>query len=125
MRTFIQLKDNIGWASVNTDGEVEGSIEVEVGTGDFYINKKYLDGVWSDAEIIRFAEINEYGEIIEIKQTYYSSEVSGVIMDSSTKSTSKWIDNAWVHCEFVAPTEPTIFPVEPVEPVEPIEPVEP
>jgi hypothetical protein len=96
MRTFIQLKDGIGWASVNTTGEVEGSIEVESGTGDFYIKKKYENGLWNDADLIKYAEINEDGEIIEIKRTYYSSEVNGPILTEDTKTTSKWIDGAWV-----------------------------
>jgi hypothetical protein len=47
MRTFIQLKDNIGWAVVNTPGETEG-IEVDSGTGHFYIKKRYEDGAWVD-----------------------------------------------------------------------------
>lgn len=104
MRTFIQLKDGIGWASVNTTSEIEGAIEVDSGTGDFYIKKKYDNGVWSDAELIKFAEINEDGDIVEIKRTYFSSEVDGPIMDSDTKPNYKWIDGAWV--------EPVIY-VEP------------
>lgn len=97
MRTFIQLKDGIGWASVNTTGEIEGAIEVESGTGDFYIKKKYENGVWGDAELIKFAEINEEGAIIEINRTYFVSEVNGPVIDSDTKPTSKWINDAWVH----------------------------
>ena len=113
MRTFIQLKDNVGWASVNTDGEVEGSIEVEPNNGDFYIKKKYINEVWSDADLIRFAEINEDGEILEIKNTYYSSEATTYIMDSNTKSSSKWINGSWVHAELILPPEQTVFDPEP------------
>ena len=97
MRTFIQLKDGIGWASVNTPGEIDGAIEVESGTGDFYIKKKYEDGVWSTADIIKFADINDDGSIIEIRRTYFSSEVTGPIMLEETKADSKWIDGAWVN----------------------------
>jgi hypothetical protein len=96
MRTFIQLKDSVGWASVNTEGYIEGSIEVDSGTGDFYIKKRYEDGVWSDANLIRYAEINEGGDIIEIKNTYFSSEVNGPIMNSDTNSNFKWINGEWV-----------------------------
>lgn len=105
MRTFIQLKDGIGWASVNTTGEIEGSIEVESGTGDFYIKKKYEDGVWSEADIIKFAEVNDDGSIIEIHRTYFSSEVTGPVMSEGTKSDSKWIDGTWVNQAVVAPVE--------------------
>lgn len=110
MKTFIQLKDGVGWASVNTDGEVSGSIEVDSGSGDFYIKKKYIDGVWSDADIIRYAEVNEDGEIIEIKFTYYSSEVNGPVMDANTKSNSKWINGSW-ESPVVVQTVITEFPV--------------
>jgi hypothetical protein len=103
MRTFIQLKDGIGWASVNTTGEVEGSIEVESGTGDFYIKKKYEDGVWSEANIIKFAEINEDGSIIEIRRTYFLSEVNGPIMNLDTKNSSKWVNGQWVNQPFLEP----------------------
>jgi len=97
MKTFIQLKDGIGWASVNTTGEIEGAIEVDSGTGDFYIKKKYEDGVWSNAEIIKFAEIDEDGVILEIRRTYYPSDVNGPIMTPEVTAESKWINNAWVH----------------------------
>lgn len=100
MRTFIQLKDGIGWATVNTPGEIEGAIEVESGTGDFYIKKKYEDGVWSQADIIKFASVDEEdGSILEISRTYYPSEVKGPIMTPEVTPESKWINNAWVHPE--------------------------
>jgi hypothetical protein len=105
MRTFVQLKDGIGWASVNTTGEIEGAIEVEYGTGDFYIKKKYEDGVWSEADIIKFAEINEDGSIVEIRRTYFSSEVNGPIMTPEIKNTYKWIDNSWVNPELITSEE--------------------
>lgn len=105
MRTFIQLKDGIGWSFVNTPGEIVGAIEVESGTGDFYIKKKYENGVWSEADIIRFAEINDDGFIVEILRTYFPSEVTGTIMTPETKSTSKWIDGSWVNAEVIIPAE--------------------
>jgi hypothetical protein len=123
MRTFIQLKDEIGWASINTTGEIEGAIEVESGTGDFYIKKKYKDGVWLEADIIKFAEINEEGSIIEIHRTYFSSEVNGPIINLDTKNSSRWIDGKWVNPSFIEPVAETVEPatqtVEPAEPGEP------
>jgi len=106
MKTFIQLKDGIGWASVNTTGDVEGAIEVDSGSGDFYLKKKYENGVWSEASLIRFAEINEEGEIIEIRRTYYSSEVTGPVMVDGVKSDSKWVDGVWVNVERIEPVVP-------------------
>lgn len=108
MKTFIQLKDSVGWASVNTTGEVEGGIEVDSGTGDFYIKKKYENGIWSEAELIRYAEINEDGDVIEIKRTYFSSEVDGPILSVDIKSTAKWIDGAWVNFEKIEPIEQVV-----------------
>lgn len=107
MRTFIQLKDNVGWAVVNSSNEVAGSIEVESGNGDFYLKKLYNDGSWSDAPLIRFAEIDDDGSIVEIKKTYYTSEVAGPILDSETKGSSKWINNQWEHA---VPVEPVTQP---------------
>jgi hypothetical protein len=103
MKTFIQLKDGIGWAFVNTVDKIDGAIEVENGTGDFYLKKKYENGVWSDADLIKFAEINEDGEIIEIKRTYFISEVNGPVLNPDTKNTSKWINNSWVTLEPIMP----------------------
>jgi hypothetical protein len=80
MRTFVQLKDGIGWASVNTNGEVEGSIEVEYGTGDFYIGKKYENNSWLNADLIRYSIVDTDGNVLEVKQTYYSSEVTGPVI---------------------------------------------
>jgi|LakMenEpi03Aug12_release.lakeMendotaPanAssembly.Ray.scaffolds.fasta_scaffold85796_4 hypothetical protein len=80
MKTFVQLKDGIGWASVNTNGEVEGSIEVEYGTGDSYIGKKYENNSWSDADLIRYSVLDADENVIEVRQTYYSSEVTGPVL---------------------------------------------
>jgi len=97
MRTFIQLKDGIGWASVNTPEEIEGAIEVEYGTGDFYVKKKYENGVWSEAPILKFAEIGDDGVILEIRRSYFPSDVSGPIITPEVTGESKWINGAWVH----------------------------
>ena len=58
MRTFIQLKDNVGFAVINTAGETEG-IEVSFGTGDDYLGKVYNNGSWSVAPTIKYAIINQ------------------------------------------------------------------
>jgi len=98
MRTFIQLKDGIAFAFVNTDGEIQGGIEIENGTGEFYINKSYSNGSWSDsvAPLICYAEVLENGTIVEIKRTRFASAVDGPVMNSDTGPNHKWINNAWV-----------------------------
>lgn len=101
MKTFIQLKDGIGWAFVNTDGNIEGAIEVEFNSGESYIKKKYENGVWLDSEVIRYAEVNENGNIIEIKRTNFPSDVSGPIMESEITAAHTWVDGAWVAPEVI------------------------
>jgi len=108
MKTFIQLKDGIGWASVNSMAEVEGSIEVDFGTGDFYLKKKYEDGLWSNADLIHYAEVNEQGEIIEIKRTYFISEVDGPVMNIDTNLNFKWVNGQWVSPTIVQEATSTV-----------------
>ena len=115
MKTFIQLKDGIGWASITTHGEIKDGIEVDLGTGDFYIKKKYADGVWTEADLIQYAEVNNEGEIIEIKRTYYSSEVDGPILTADTKLTSKWINDAWANPVVVDSVKSTVIDLSPPE----------
>lgn len=101
MRTFVQLKDNVGFATVNTEGETEG-IEVEFGTGEEYLKKVYNNGAWEPAPLIWFAEIGYDGNIIEIRRTYYSSEVGdNPIITPDIKSNAKWINNEWVQEEYI------------------------
>lgn len=96
MKTFVQLKDSIGFAYVNTVGDTEG-IEVPYGTGEQYLNKMYSKGEWIDAPLIWFAEINYDGTIIEIKRTRFSSEIgNNPIITPEVKPNFKWIDGSWV-----------------------------
>ena len=96
MRTFVQLKDNIGWAVVNTSGETEG-IEVEFGTGDSYIEKLYSNGQWSTTPTIIYAILNEDGSIVELRQTKFPSDLgSWPEWNSELPTTWKWIDGSWV-----------------------------
>ena len=108
MRTFVQLKDGIGFAFVNTTGETDG-IEVASGTGEQYLTKKYENGVWSDAPVIWFAEINNDGNIIELKKTFFSSEIGNLpILTPDVKPTSRWVNGAWEHVIDVEPIVPAI-----------------
>jgi hypothetical protein len=96
MRTFIQLKDNVGFAAVNTTGQTDG-IEVEPGTGDYYIGKLYSNNEWSIAPEITYAILNQNGNIVELRQTKYSSEVgSWPEWNSEIPTTWNWIDGSWV-----------------------------
>ncbi len=101
MRTFVQLKDGIGWASVNTTGEIEGSIEVEPGTGDFYIKKKYENGSWVEAPLIYFVTQSIDNIVHQVSSTVFSSDVTGDIVSEDCKY--GWIKNQ--NGTYSAPTE--------------------
>ena len=96
MKTFIQLKDNIGFASVNTPGQTDG-IEVEPGTGDQYIGQLYSNGEWSIAPIINYAILDAQGNIIELRETKFSSELgSWPEWNNEIPLSWRWLDGAWI-----------------------------
>ena len=95
MRKFIQLKDSIGWAVINTVGHTEG-IEVFEEDAEQYIGKLYEDGGWSDVAKIRYAKIKQNGNIEEILFTYYPSVVGdNVVMPDEADDTWKYINSSW------------------------------
>jgi acyl-coenzyme A synthetase/AMP-(fatty) acid ligase len=96
MKTFIQLKDEIGFAFVNTVGNTEG-IEVSFGTGENYLGQLYSNGQWSVAPTIEYAIINEDGNIIELRKTKFPSELGPwPEWNSEIPTTWNWIDGSWV-----------------------------
>lgn len=124
MKTFIQLKDNVGFATINTLGETDG-IEVPFGTGDDYLGQAYDNGSWSAAPTIKYAVVDENGNILEIRQTKFSSE-RGSFPEWNTEIplTWKWKDNSWTEPEL--PAEIVVSTPEPdtsessSDPVDPI-----
>jgi hypothetical protein len=96
MKTFIQLKDGIGFACVTTPGETTG-IEVNSENPDFFINKKYENGEWVEAPIILYAIVNSKGKITEIKNTVFPSIVgNNPIIDEDINPESIWDGSQWV-----------------------------
>jgi hypothetical protein len=119
MRTFIQLRDGIGFAHIFTEGEPDHSVTpdhttaIEVtGTDnpDQFLNKKYDEETktWSPAPIIYFAEVNQNGQIIEIGKTYFSHAIPAgrVIMPEGINSYWRYIDGDWVAPGIYVPSEP-------------------
>ena len=106
MRTFIQLRDGIGFAVLNTTGEPDHSvtpdhttaIEVFTDNPDQFLRKAYNAGTWFDAPIIRFAEYNENGELIEIKRTVFAHEIpnNAAVMPDEANGLWKFINGEWV-----------------------------
>lgn len=91
MKTFIQFKDNIASAYVQTSGETDG-IEVFTDNPEQFIGKKLTtEGIWVDAEEIKYALVDEDGNIAEIRKTVYPSIVGdNPIMSAEVKSNWKW-----------------------------------
>jgi len=95
MKTFIQLKDGIGFAYVKTTGETEG-IEVSVENPDALINKKYENNQWVDAPVIWYATVNSKGKITEIKNTVFPSIVgSNPLIEEDINPESVWDGTNW------------------------------
>jgi hypothetical protein len=109
MRTFIQLRDGIGFASLVTpNGEPDYSvtpdhttaIEVFTDNPDQFLGKQYNAETksWSDAPLIRYAELNENGVPIEIRRTFFAHTIpsNAAIMPDEADATWQVIDGQWV-----------------------------
>jgi hypothetical protein len=91
MRTFIQFKDDVAFSTVQTPGETEG-VEVFTDNPEQFLKKKYIDGSWVDAPLIRYAILDETNTIVQIEKTYFPSLVGDniIINDPSVKVNDVW-----------------------------------
>lgn len=114
MRTFIQLRDNVGYATIITPTDEPDhtvtpdhttAIEVFTDNPDQFLRMKYDAETksWSEAPIIRLAEINSNGDIIEIKYTVFTHEIDHdtKLMEADTTTFHKWRDGEWVLPEII------------------------
>jgi len=99
MKTFIQFKDDIASAYVQTPGETDG-VEVFTDNPEQFLGKKLtVEGDWIAANEIKYAIVDEDGNIAEIRKTVYPSVVeNNPIMGAEVKPNWKWNGS-----EFVAP----------------------
>lgn len=115
MRTFIQLRNGVGYATLTTPAEEPDhsvtpdhttAIEVFTDNPDQFLKMKYDAETksWSQAPVLRYAEINGQGEIIEIKHTVFEHEIDEdtKLMEADTTPAHKWIDGGWVF-NFIPP----------------------
>lgn len=103
MRTFIQFKDNVSYAYINTSGETEG-VEVFTDNPEQFLKKTYNNGVWEDATLYTFAEVNEDGYIIELRRTYYPSEIgNNHIIPDGVKTNWRLINGEWIDPNPIVP----------------------
>ena len=125
MRTFIQLRDGIGYAALITPSDAPDhsvtpehttAIEVFTDNPDQFLKQMYNAETksWTPAPILRYADINEKGEIIEVKRTVFSHEVDvdTKLMDDDTTHLHTWVDGAWVAPAVTEPNPPSVQPVE-------------
>lgn len=91
MRTFIQFKDGVAFTTVNTLGETDG-IEVFTDNPEQFLNKMYIDGMWVDAPLIRYAILDDTNTIVQVDKTYFSSLVGNHMIIDDPEVGVNW---AW------------------------------
>lgn len=92
MSTWIQLKDGVSFASVESPYFVDNSILLEDGmTFEDVHPKKYENGTWVEAPLIYFVAKLVDGVVRQINSTVYSSDITGDIISSNVKV--GWIKN--------------------------------
>jgi hypothetical protein len=109
MRTFIQLRGGVGYATITTPTDEPDhsvtpdhttAIEVFTENADQFLKMQYDAETksWSEAPLIRWAEINQHGVPIEIGRTVFLHEVpsNAHIMPDGVDGSYKFIDNEWV-----------------------------
>lgn len=92
MNKWIQLKDGVAFACVETNGFVDNSILLEEGLSwDNVKAKKYENGSWIEAPLIYFVTQLKDNVVHQINSTVYSSDVTGDIVSSNC--TFGWVKN--------------------------------
>jgi hypothetical protein len=112
MKYFVQLKDDVVFAyhSSSTEVDIPGDNIIEVESdGEKYLNKKYENGNFVDAPLIKYAVL-ENNTVVSINKTLYSSEIDGPIVDDTVKIMATWNGSTFTNPVEVAPVENT--PVE-------------
>ena len=100
MATWIQLKDGVAFAHVESENFVGNSIPLEDGkTFQDVIAKKYENGSWVNAPLIYFVEEMFGDKVMRVNSTVYASDVKGDIVSDDVKP--MWTKNA--NGEFVPP----------------------
>jgi hypothetical protein len=113
MRTFIQFKDDVAFSTIQTPGETEG-VEVFTDNPEQFLNKKYINGSWVDAPLIRYAILDDTNTVVQIDKTYFSSLVGENIAIEDGQDVR--INSVWDGVGFTY----TSTYVEPVQITEPI-----
>ena len=92
MNTWVQLKDGVAFAFVESLGIVENSILLSDGLTWNDVNaKKYENGSWIEAPLIYFVTQLIDDVVHQINSTVFSSDVTGDIVSENCKV--GWIKN--------------------------------
>lgn len=125
MKTFIQTRNNIGFAILNTSGsEPDHSLTpdhtnaIDI-TGhenpESLLRKQYNpeNQTWSDAQIFRVADINAFGDIVEIRRTVFEHEIDPdtIVMPENVDYRWKYVNGEWIEPVFIEPVQETPAPV--------------
>jgi len=92
MNKWVQLKDGVAFAYVETDGFLSNSILLEDGVSwDSVKAKKYENGSWVEAPLIYFVTEIKDNVVHQTNSTVFSSDVTGDIV--SSECSYGWIKN--------------------------------
>ena len=109
MTNWVQLKDGVAFAYVDSPNFVANSIPLDDNTDpNAVMAKKYEDGNWIDAPLIYFVEEMLGNKVLRVNSTVFASDVTGDIVNSDVKA--MWTKNE--SGEYVPPAtiaEATIY----------------
>jgi|688.fasta_scaffold39257_6 hypothetical protein len=121
MRYFVHVKDDViyAWHESSNEVDIDGDNVHQVEfADDSILNKKYENGTISNADKIKYAVLDSENDntVIGIKETYFSSEVEGpIINDSSVKVLWKWNGESFVSPNTVSSAVDTVTAIDMVE----------
>lgn len=115
MKTYLQFKDNIVFAYTICENEIEGAMELPNNLQiEDVIYKKYNNGEWIDPEVIRYIDkVSNLGNrILSISETFFSSEVSGEIVEKDIQClyvlhNGKWFNEEDLKKEIMPTPDPS------------------
>lgn len=117
MKHYVQLKDGVVFATLSTDKELEtNDTIIEIGDNpEDYIHKGYDGSNFVDAEILRYAIVDNSKTVIEIKKTYFPSDIvkdDGVLINNDlVKVLWQWNGKHGAEKQFTPPIEVYDMPV--------------
>jgi len=104
MSKWVQLKDGVAFAIVESPSFVENSILLEDNLSwDDIKAKKYNNGNWVEAPLTYFVTQNDGIVVRQVNSTVFSSDVTGDVVPASCEI--GWIKNE--DGSYSAPTDPT------------------